>query len=301
MARKTCIVTGANAGIGYETALRLAGAGWETVLACRSFQRGNEALMNMNRELRRFEPGPDGAGRAVFMELDLASFASIRAFVESFKKRYERLDALVCNAGVMACPQQNTVDGYDLQFQVNYLGQVCLFRLLEQFLARSLSPRIIQISSRAHERIRYTHGDFMRYARPLRTGYKAWTAYGMSKLFQVVFTRLAESEYAGRSFRFYAVHPGVARTALLTSPLPAGLRIALAPLAGLAVRAGLLDTPVKASRTPAWLAQAEPALPGGGYWANEKPRDPNPVVNDPVAVEEIWAGTQELLSAADVS
>src|SRR6516165_7167841 len=139
---KNIIVTGANSGIGYYAALELAKAGADVVLACRSAAKGEEAAAKVNAE---------APGRALFLPLDLADFASVQEFAAVYKERHGKLDILINNAGVMALPTRHvTAQGYEQQFGVNFLGHFLLTALLLTSLMNAPAPRAIQLSSIAH-------------------------------------------------------------------------------------------------------------------------------------------------------
>jgi NAD(P)-dependent dehydrogenase (short-subunit alcohol dehydrogenase family) len=137
---KTMIVTGANSGIGFYTALELGRAGAKVIVACRDLARGADAVARMQRE----------ASQAVFRleQLDLADLASVKAFAQRFLALDEPLDVLVNNAGVMAVPTRElTVDGFERQFGTNVLGHFALTGLLLPALQRSTAPRVVTLSS----------------------------------------------------------------------------------------------------------------------------------------------------------
>ncbi|MCX7786506.1 MAG: SDR family NAD(P)-dependent oxidoreductase [Spirochaetes bacterium] len=293
--RKICVITGANKGIGYEAALTLGLMGWEVVLACRSFAHGNQAVMALNSIFRQTDPGGKTQGLAVFMELDLASIASVETFVVGFKKRYPVCDALICNAGVMGGPYSQTVDGFERQFGVNYLGHVALFARLFPFLRRSMDARVVQVSSRAHERASLAEGEIQQVAHRSKETYNPWKAYAQSKLLQVLFTQKAQEVYGSDALRFYAVHPGVIATDLLLSPLPALAKTILRPLAQALTWLQVLQTPKKGADSVTYPILASPPLLGGTYWADGSIRDPNPLAQSTPLKDEVWNYTWDLL------
>jgi NAD(P)-dependent dehydrogenase (short-subunit alcohol dehydrogenase family) len=191
-ADRTVVVTGANSGLGLITARELARVGAHVVLAVRDPARGDRVAATI--------PGSTEVRR-----LDLADLASIDAFADGWSGR---LDVLVNNAGVMAVPEQRTKDGFELQIGTNHLGHFALTnRLLPQ-----ITDRVVTISSTAHRTgtIRLDDLNFE------RGGYGRWTAYGQSKLANLLFTlelqrRLDE---AGSAVRALAAHPGYAATNL---------------------------------------------------------------------------------------
>ena len=135
------IVTGANSGIGKETAVALAAMGATVVMTARSRAKGEEALAEVAAR--------SGSDRIVLGSLDLASFASIRAFASWFLDGYDRLDVLVNNAGLIVDTRQETVEGFELMFGVNHLGHFLLTDLLRERLIASAPSRVVVVSSRA--------------------------------------------------------------------------------------------------------------------------------------------------------
>ena len=205
---KVAVVTGANSGIGWHTALELARAGSDVILTARTDAKGQEAINRIRRELPRAK---------VRMErLDLASLRSVRTFAE--KLSYEaKLDSLVNNAGVMAVPKrQVTEDGFEVQFGTNFLGPFALTGLLMPVLQRSVSPRVTTVSSGAAIMgTRKINFDDLQWER----SYGPWKAYCQSKLADLIFTlelgrRCAA---AGIGIVSNAAHPGYALTNLQTS------------------------------------------------------------------------------------
>lgn len=197
MRGKIVIVTGANSGIGKATAASIADRGATVVLACRSKERG-EAAQN---ELRCV------AGRCVeLMHLDLADLDSVRSFAAAFAKRYDCLDVLVNNAGILGHRRAETKQGYEMSFGVNYLGPFLLTLLLLPLLEKSEQGRVIMMSSVAHGwvDVRFQDLNFKR-------GYNRFLAYGHSKLCNLLFTRALTQRLRSRGSRvtINAVHPGI--------------------------------------------------------------------------------------------
>ncbi|CAN7601225.1 SDR family oxidoreductase [Phenylobacterium sp. LjRoot219] len=203
---RTAVVTGAG-GLGYETALGLAQAGAEVVVAGRNPTKGEAAVAQIRSQVPQ--------ARVAFEPVDLADLASIAAFAERFKSSRRKLDLLVNNAGVMAPPsRQTTADGFELQFGTNYLGHFALTaRLLPQLL-NGERPRVVNVSSLAHRNGKLDFGD-LQTERP----YKPFRAYSLSKLAQVVFTLELQrrSEANGWGLTSAAAHPGFATTELIAN------------------------------------------------------------------------------------
>ena len=205
---KLAIVTGANSGIGWHTALELARAGSHLILTARTEQKGRNAVERIKREL------PNAVVR--FEILDLASLKSVRAFARKVGTE-SRIDLLVNNAGVMRIPSRElTEDGFERQFGTNFLGPFALTMLLMPLIARSKSPRVTTVSSGAAtmglKRIRF---EDLQWAK----GYAPWNAYCQSKLADLLFTvELGRrSAAAGVPILSNAAHPGFAMTNLQTS------------------------------------------------------------------------------------
>ncbi len=212
---RIAVVTGANSGLGLETARALAGAGARVILACRDAGRGAGALDRIR------DTHPDA--EAEVRPLDLASLASIRDFAQRFADGYDRLDLLCNNAGVMALPQRETVDGFEMQLGTNHLGHFALTGLLlDRLRAAGAGARVVTVSSTMHRAGRIDFDDLQ-----LRRRYSPWGAYGQSKLANLLFAyelgrRL---DAAGWSLVSLAAHPGYAATELqATGPRMSGSR-----------------------------------------------------------------------------
>lgn len=201
---RIAIVTGSNSGIGLETARELARKGAHVVLACRSEAKANEAIDDIRND--------DAEADVVFMELDLADLDQVRDFAEAVHARFDRLDLLINNAGVMIPPESRTRQGFELQFGVNHLGHFALTGLLLDLLRKSEGARVVNVSSVAHKlgRMDFDDLDFE------RRGYNASQAYGQSKLSNLLFTdALARKlDVAGIDVRVASAHPGWTQTNL---------------------------------------------------------------------------------------
>ncbi|KAG6945293.1 hypothetical protein JG687_00017387 [Phytophthora cactorum] len=145
---KVAVVTGANSGLGYETALQLAPKGAHVVLACRDDAKGLAAAATLN-ELLGTEPEH---GSVQFLQLDVSDLKSVRKFAESIKRGHDRLDLLINNAGVMGGSYALSVDGYERLFATNHLGHFALTALLFELLKQSTAARIVNVSSGLHKR-----------------------------------------------------------------------------------------------------------------------------------------------------
>ena len=203
---RLAVITGATGGLGYETALALAGAGARVVLTGRNPAKGASALAH----IRAAHRGAD----IRYDTLDLASLASIQDFAERFKRQRGALDILVNNGGVMAPPtRQVTADGFELQFGTNYLSHFALTAQLLPLLTHGRRARVVNLSSMAHRFGAAIHFDDLNG----RRRYKAFAAYGQSKLAMLMFTFELQrrSDEHGWGLLSLATHPGLAATALL--------------------------------------------------------------------------------------
>ena len=198
---KTVIITGANAGIGKETAVDLARRNARVIMACRSVEKGEKAAVEVRKR--------SGSDDVVFMQLDLASLTSVRQFAAKVLEEEPRLDILINNAGVMACPYTKTEDGFEMQFGVNHLAHFLLTNLLLDRLKEAPSARIVNVSSRG-----YTFGKINFKDLGSEQSYKPWGAYGQSKLANILFTCALAKRLEGTSVTTNVLHPGMVRTNL---------------------------------------------------------------------------------------
>ena len=202
---KIIVVTGANSGVGYEAAKAFAQKGAQTILACRNSQKADAALAQLKRDVPN--------ARAEVMELDLASLASVRQFAEAFKEKYDKLDVLVNNAGIMMVPYGKTEDGFERQLGTNHLGHFALTGLLLESLKNSEAARVVNVSSLAHSN---GEMDFNNLMYEGGEGYTPAGAYGRSKLANLLFTYELQRRLsaAGHHYKAIAVHPGISSTSL---------------------------------------------------------------------------------------
>lgn len=247
------VVTGANSGLGFETARALARKGARVVMACRSVERGNRARQSIRA-------GIAGA-RLEVRPLDLASLASISAFASDFNAQRERLDLLINNAGIMAPPYQKTADGFELQFGTNHLGHFALTGLLLERLLATPQSRVVTVSSSAELMGRITFNDLMKEKR-----YERWIAYAQSKLANLLFAYELQRKLAARKNVTISLgaNPGFAATNLrnvqLTKDTPPlhGMLFRLSEAISIDVRMGVL---------PQLYAATAPEARGGEYYA----------------------------------
>ncbi|XP_078685493.1 retinol dehydrogenase 13-like [Branchiostoma floridae x Branchiostoma belcheri] len=197
---KTVIITGANTGIGKETARDMAERGARVILACRSQEKAEQAAKDIRSQT--------GNENVIVHKLDLASLTSVRQFAKVINDAEPRLDVLINNAGVMGCPRWETEDGFELQFGVNHLGHFLLTNLLLDKLQQSAPSRVVTVSSLAHI---FTSGldfDDINY----EEDYDPAESYRRSKLANVLFSRELARRLKGTGVTSNSLHPGVIYT-----------------------------------------------------------------------------------------
>lgn len=193
------IITGANSGMGLATARALAGTGATIVMACRSIAKGEEACVSVVRET--------GNQKVFVMQCDLGDLASVRRFSDEFHSRFEHLDALVNNAGVILLKRTITVDGLESQFAVNHLGHFLLTVLLLDLMGKIGPARIVVVASGAHKIGKIDFENLQ-----LEKGYSIIRSYAQSKLCNVLFTYELARRLAGKNITVNCVHPGAVGT-----------------------------------------------------------------------------------------
>ena len=200
---KTAIVTGANSGLGFETALGLAAAGARVILACRDQARTEAAISRICAAAPR--------AQLLFMPLDLADLSSIRAFAQSYLAQHAGLDRLCNNAGVMALPLRHTRDGFEMQIGTNHLGHFALTGLLLPALQATPGARVVTMSSGFHKPGKMRFDDLN-----WQQGYSKWPAYFQSKLANLLFMFELQRRFERRGVKAISVaaHPGYAATNL---------------------------------------------------------------------------------------
>jgi NAD(P)-dependent dehydrogenase (short-subunit alcohol dehydrogenase family) len=196
---KTAVVTGGNSGIGKETANELARMGAHVVIAARNPAKAAAAVEEIRTRT--------GAGdRIETMPIDLASFASVRAFVDAFTQTRDRLDILVNNAGLVLRKKVVTVDGHEATFQINHLSHFLLTTALQPQLAKAPAARVVTVSSAAHAGartgLRFDDLDFT------QRRYGGWRQYCNTKLMNILFTRELAQRWDGTGITANCVHPG---------------------------------------------------------------------------------------------
>ncbi|OBB82751.1 short-chain dehydrogenase [Mycobacterium colombiense] len=245
---RVAVITGANTGLGYETALALADHGAHVVLAVRNLDKGKDAAARITAQ----SPHADVA----LAELDLTSLASVRAAAEQLRSAHDRIDLLINNAGVMYTPKSNTKDGFELQFGTNHLGHFAFTGLLLDRLLPVAGSRIVTISSVGHRILADIHFDDLQWERR----YNRVAAYGQAKLANLLFTYELQRRLAPHGTTIAAAaHPGMSDTELMRN-MPAPLVGAFARIAPLVAQNPAMGA------LPTLRAATDPGVLGGQYY-----------------------------------
>jgi NAD(P)-dependent dehydrogenase (short-subunit alcohol dehydrogenase family) len=201
--KKVAIVTGANTGIGYETALDLYKKGAKVYVACRNQDKALQAIAKMKTE--------NGPGELVYLPLNLASLQSVKDCAALILETETKLDLLVNNAGIMIPPPEKTDDGYEIQFGVNFVGHFALTAHLFKLLESTQGARVVTVSSIAHRGAAIDFDNFC-----LEKPYQNWREYGQSKLGNIIFTLELERRLRENKCQLISLgaHPGFSKTDL---------------------------------------------------------------------------------------
>ena len=285
---KVIIVTGANSGIGYEAAKEFARKGAQTILACRNLDKAKAALDQIQAEI------PDAL--AEVMQLDLASLASVHRFANAFKAKYDRLDVLVNNAGIMWAPYGKTEDGFESQFGTNHLGHFALTGLLIDHLRKTPDSRVVNVSSTGHragvmdfENLMFENGE----------GYSRHGAYGRSKLANLLFTYELQRRFEANNVVAIAVaaHPGGSNTNLSRHVEDFWYFRLLRPLFAAMTQSAAMGA------LPTIRASVDPNVRGGEYYGAGSFRElrgypilvhSNGVSHNEAVAKRLWQVSEEL-------
>ena len=272
MVGKVCIVTGANTGIGKETALGLAKLGATVVMVCRDRQRGEEAHSEIKQK--------SGNDYVELMLCDLSSQRSIKQFAPVFAQRHDRLDVLVNNAGIVLREHSMTEDGLESTFAINHLGYYLLTNLLLDLLKKSAPSRIVNVASAAHK-----FGSLDVNAWPTGRQYSAFGAYANSKLANILFTRELAQRLTGTGVTANCLHPGGVGTNLFRG-FPKFLQTVIKLVT---------ISPERGARTSIYLA-CSPDVEGitGKYFARCRQQESSEASRNKAAARDLWNLSAEL-------
>ena len=282
---RTAVITGANTGLGYETAAALAAKGAHVVLAVRNLDKGKAAADLISART----PGASVA----LQELDLSSLDSVRTAADELRSKHDSIDLLINNAGIMMTPKSTTKDGFELQFGTNHLGHFAFTNLLLDRVLAAPRSRIVTVSSQGHRFVNGIRFDDLQWERD----YGRIRAYGQAKLANLLFTYELQRRLQGTDTIAVAAHPGGSNTELARN-LPVAVRVATAVLAPLMQGADM-------GALPTLRAATDPGVLGGQYYGpdgfGEQRGYPKVVASsaashDTEAQRRLWAVSEELTS-----
>jgi len=279
MQNKIVLITGANAGLGKETALALAKQGAHIVMLCRNVQKAEAAREQIIRESRNSDVD--------IIACDLADLNAVKRAAAEFRQKYPRLDVLVNNAGFMVLDKQSTPNGFESTFAVNYLAHVLLTLLLLDSLKAAAPSRVINLSSRVHRMAKLDLNDLMMKNTP----YKGFVAYGNSKLAMILFTYHLAKQLEGSGVTVNAVDPGMVDTEFGDKVgIPAWMRIFTAILRP------WVKQPPEGALTSIMLA-SDPALVNvsGSFWTKQKQAKSSRMTYDTALQVQLHAKALSLL------
>lgn len=279
---RTILITGANSGIGKESARALAGAGADVVITARNLQRGEEAAGEIRATAR---------GTVEVRELDLARLASVRTFSEDFLADHPRLDVLILNAGLTTAKREVTEDGFEMHFQVNHLAHFLLTHLLRDRLIESAPARVVVVASSSHRQAGKLDFEDLQS----ENSFLALRVYARSKLANVMFARELARRLDGTGITVNSLHPGTVRTGW-GGDGDAGLVLSL----GLKLARWWFLSPQQGAATSVYLASS-PEVEGrtGGYYVRRRLQQPAPAARDDAAARRLWEASERLLALSD--
>ncbi|XP_052769931.1 retinol dehydrogenase 12-like [Mya arenaria] len=283
LAGKTVLITGANTGIGKETAKDLAKRGARVILACRDLTRAQKAASDITNST--------GNSNVVVYKLDLSSLKSVRECAEEVKKNEQRLDILINNAGVMWTPQCQTEDGFDMQMGTNHLGHFLFTNSLLDLVKKSAPSRIVTVASRAHERANFDIEDINS-----ERSFSTMTAYSNSKLANILFTRELAKRLEGTNVTAVSLHPGVIATELTRHANDKNIATwVLMTFLFNPFLQHLIKTPTAGAQTTLYCA-LDPDVENhpGKYFSDCAVKEPTKAGQDDIMASKLWTLSEKL-------
>jgi NAD(P)-dependent dehydrogenase (short-subunit alcohol dehydrogenase family) len=276
LSEKTIVITGANSGIGLETARELARSGATIVMACRDPARAESARADIMNSV----PG----AKLELVQLDLASLAQVRSCAETLTRRWPKIDVLINNAGLFPFNRQLTSDGFEMQFGVNHLAPFLLTELLMPSLLAAGQPRVLNVASMMHHLGKIDFESF-RGEKP----YGALKAYAQSKLCTVLFSRELARRHRDDGLVTFSLHPGPVGTNIMGRGL---LNRTLYRLIGAYMSAK------RGARTSVYLASADGIEASSGAYYDEflKVKPGSKLSQDAALAAKLWAESERLLA-----
>jgi NAD(P)-dependent dehydrogenase (short-subunit alcohol dehydrogenase family) len=278
MVGKTCLVTGANSGIGKETALGLARMGARIVLVCRNSQKGERTLADIQRET--------GSTQITLLLADLSSLDSVRTLASQVRQRCARLDVLINNAGAAVPLRTLSADGIEMTVAGNHLGPALLTWLLLDLLKASAPSRVINVSSETQRNAPLDMDD-LQYG---RRRYNGLAAYSQSKLLMNAFTFELARRLEGTGVTANCLHPGVVATGIWPADAPWYFRLIIG------VMKPFMLSAQRGAEVSLYLATSpDVANVTGQYFVKSKPAESNPLSRDPKVMADVWQWTERMI------
>lgn len=273
---KTVLITGGNNGIGKATAIGLAKKGFEVIIACRNEEKGKKAVSEIKKTSKN--------ENIDLLICDLASLKSVEKCVADFKSKYNKLDVLVNNAGLIVGDYKTTVEGFEYQFGVNHLGHFYLTNLLLPMILEREAARIVNVSSGIHYQGKL---DF----NSLRTApekYGSMEYYAQSKLANILFTKSLAKRYP--KIITNSLHPGVVGTGFGSGDVAwyfKGVWSLMKPF---------LMNPEKGAATSIYLASSDKVQVSGKYFDKQKEKSSSKLSNDTTLAEQLWEYSEKAIA-----
>jgi len=282
---KVAIVTGANTGIGLETARTLAELDATVILACRDEEKAQDAIKDIKQSTSN--------GKLEFQKLDLNSLTSVREFASNFKASNRPLHLLILNAGIMGCPYGVTEDGYETQIGVNHLAHFLLTNLLLDSLKEGAPSRVVLVSSFAHNFARRSGICLQDFEHHGADGnYWSFWSYGRSKLANIIFANEFSRRYLKDGITAHSLHPGSVATNLGRYLFPSYSKFIMEKISKFF---SIFKTPQQGAATSIFVALA-PELEGipAKYYSDCQEVEPAEISKDLDTMKRLWEKSEEL-------
>lgn len=271
---KRILLTGCNSGIGFETMRVLTERGAAVLGAARSLEKAEKAGAKVN-------------GETIPVVCELSEPESVFAAAESVKAMGEKLDVIVCNAGIMALPKLNQQHGYELQFFTNHIGHFILVTELLDLLADD--GRVVMVSSEAHRQAPKEGIQFDNLSG--EKGYTSWIAYGQSKLANILFAKELARRLEGTDKVANALHPGVINTNLARH-MNSIVDVAMSAISPIALK----SIPQGAATQTYLAAHPDAAKVSGEYFSHCNPARPTSKARDAALATKLWEKSEEIVA-----
>ena len=285
MNNKIILITGATNGIGKVAATELAKQGATVVIVGRSAEKTMATVKDIQQATGHQQ-------QVDYLLADLSSMAQVRRLAEEFKKKYDRLDVLINNAGATFTSREETVDGYEKTFATNHLSYFLLTTLLLDMLKASAPARIVSVASNAHMFGKINFDDLQNRS----YGFQGFGAYGNSKLANIMFTYELERRLKGTAVTANVLHPGFVATGFgqnNTGLFGSGIKL---------IQSAFALTPQQGADTIVYLASS-PAVEGvtGKYWEKRKAISSSKASYDETTAKRLWEVSEQLVNAVPES